>query len=100
MASSLLQATEAVAEQEVRSEQRQDRSPRGPSEAVRLVYADAAGPQRPQGGAAAFPAASHRHQDDAEGTVERAKPPPHLTELSQEGLQKKEVNISHRLRQL
>ncbi len=58
MMSSVLQAAEAVAEQEVSLEQGQDRAPRCPGQAVRLVHVHAAGPQHPQGVAAAFPAAA------------------------------------------
>lgn len=58
MLSSLLQVAEANTEQEVRSDQGQHGAPWRPGQAVCLVHADAVGPQRPQGGAAAFPAAA------------------------------------------
>lgn len=58
MMSSVLQAAEAVAEQEVSLEQGQDGAPWGPGQAVRLVHTHAARPQHPQGVAAAFPTAA------------------------------------------
>lgn len=81
MMSSLVQADEAVTEQEVRSEKGKDGTPRGPGQAVCLIYAHAVGPQRPQGAATAFPPATRRHQDDAERGVQHAEPPPHLAQL-------------------
>lgn len=80
MMSSVFQVNDAVAQQEVRSQQRQDGAPRGPGQTVRLVHAQAAGPQRLQGHAAALAAAAGRHQDDAEGAARHAEPPPHLAE--------------------
>lgn len=93
MTSSPLQVAEAVAEHEMRTEQGQHAAPRGPGQAVGLVHADAARPQRPQGLAAAFSAATRRDQDDAERAVEHTEAPPHLTQLSREALQGKTVNF-------
>lgn len=91
MMSSVLQAAEAVAEQEVRSDHGQDGAQRGPGQAVRLIHVHAAGSQRPQGAATAFPATVWRHENDAERAVRHAEPLPHLAELSWETLRSKNV---------
>ena len=92
MMASLLQVTEAVAEQEVRSDQGQNGAPRCPSQAVCLIHTNALGPQCEQGGGAALPASTCRHQVHAQRAVEHAEPLPHLTQLSRETLQRKKVN--------
>lgn len=89
MMSSILQAAEAVTEQEVRPEEGQDGAMGGPGQAVRLVHAHSTGPQRPQGLATAVPAATRRHQDDAERAAEHADPLLHLAQLSRETLQRR-----------
>lgn len=74
------------------SEQGQDGAPWGPRQAVRLIHSHSMGPQHLQGAAAAFPAATRCDQDDAERAVEHAEALPHLSQLSRETLQRKNVN--------